>query len=82
VLVCQRSELTMGDLARDSFGEIWNNEEYQKVRRGTLRGSDPPSFCEFCPHLVNNHRLHRTLGWLLPQRRVAAEHRRGQESTP
>ena len=66
VLVCQRSEAPMGDLKQNRFAEIWNNESYNNFRRSALNDPNPPYDCEYCPHIVNNHRIHRYFRWLLP----------------
>lgn len=66
VTVCQRSQAPMGDLGQNPFAEIWNGAPYQDFRRRTLHSSDPPSDCEFCPHVVNSYRIHRSLRPFLP----------------
>ncbi len=73
VTVCQRGQDPMGDLRLTPFGEIWNGERYRDFRRRALRDPDSPYDCEFCPHAVNNHRIHRVVGGLMPvfgQRRM------------
>jgi MoaA/NifB/PqqE/SkfB family radical SAM enzyme len=66
VMVCQRSQIPMGDLKQNSFGEIWNCEAYQNFRRSALLDRNPPYDCEFCPHVINNHRVYSYLRWLHP----------------
>ncbi|MFN8628683.1 MAG: radical SAM protein [Candidatus Binatia bacterium] len=71
VHVCQRSADPVGTLAENRFGEIWNNPAYRAFRRQSLSGAPPASWlrrtdCRYCPHAVNNHRVHRAF------RRVAA----------
>lgn len=65
----------MGDLRLAPFAEIWNGERYRDFRRRALREAESPYDCEFCPHAVNNHRIHRYVRSLLPlvrRRRPAA----------
>ncbi len=64
--VCQRGQVPMGDLREQSFGEIWNGEAYREFRRRALTDPSPPYDCEFCPHAVNNHRVHRYARLVLP----------------
>jgi len=75
VHVCQRSEVPVGNLAKNRFGEIWNNQEYRTFRRQSLSGEAPASWlrhtdCSFCPHVVNNDRVHRAFRWVRPARAV------------
>ena len=67
VRVCQRTKVVMGDLGRESFREIWNGPAYRGFR-GANRGGNadlgPDYDCDFCPHLVNNHRVHTRFRWL------------------
>jgi len=75
VTVCQRGQDPMGDLRLAPFAEIWNGERYRDFRRRALREAESPYDCEFCPHAVNNHRIHRYVRSLLPlvrRRRPAA----------
>ena len=75
VTVCQRGQDPMGDLRQTPFAEIWNGERYRDFRRRALRDPESPYDCEFCPHAVNNHRIHRYVRGLLPlsgRRRVPA----------
>jgi MoaA/NifB/PqqE/SkfB family radical SAM enzyme len=77
VHVCQRSELPVGNLAENRFGEIWNSPEYRAFRRRSLSGEAPASWlrhtdCSFCPHAVNNHRVHQVFRWFAPVRRALA----------
>jgi MoaA/NifB/PqqE/SkfB family radical SAM enzyme len=71
VAVCQRTHAFMGDLAHESFTQIWNGANYQRFRQHALQAGlntfGPDYDCDFCPHLVNNHRVHRhyrRLQWL------------------
>lgn len=78
VRVCQRSEVPMGTLLENRFGEIWNNPEYKAFRRRCLSGEDPASWlshtdCSFCPHAVNSHRVHQVFRWMAPVRQVLAK---------
>lgn len=73
VHVCQRSELPVGNLAQERFGKIWNNPQYRAFRRRSLSGADPASWlrqtdCTFCPHAVNNYKVHRAFRWAEPVR--------------
>jgi MoaA/NifB/PqqE/SkfB family radical SAM enzyme len=78
VHVCQRSEVPVGTLSENRFGEIWNNPEYRAFRRRSRSDADPASWlrhtdCSFCPHAVNNHRVHQVFRWIAPVRRALAK---------
>jgi MoaA/NifB/PqqE/SkfB family radical SAM enzyme len=78
VHVCQRSEVPLGTLSKNRFGEIWNNPEYRAFRRRSLSDADPASWlrhtdCSFCPHAVNNHKVHQVFRWIAPVRRALAK---------
>jgi len=71
VLACQRSQVVMGDLEKNRFGEIWNNAIYRDFRRQLIDrknlGLLNDSFhCSYCPHSVNNHRVHHYFRWIVP----------------
>ncbi len=66
VTACQRGQVPVGDLRQSRFEEIWNQEAYRSFRRRMWTDSNPPYDCGFCPHVVNNHRIHRYARWLLP----------------
>jgi len=74
VLACQRSQIVLGDLEKNSFGEIWNGAEYRNFRRHVIDrnslGSLNDSFhCSYCPNSVTNHRVHRYFRWFAPLRK-------------
>lgn len=71
VQACQRSPDIMGDLEENRFGEIWNGAIYREFRRRVIDrknlGLLNESFhCNYCPHSVNNHRVHRYFRWIMP----------------
>jgi MoaA/NifB/PqqE/SkfB family radical SAM enzyme len=70
VTVCQRTKASMGDLNQETFCRIWNGEAYQRFRWQALQAGfnsfGPDYDCDYCPHLVNNHRVHRRFQWLRP----------------
>lgn len=70
ILVCQRSEEPLGDLNRNSFEAIWNNADYSRVRDTSLSSQTPLHDCSFCPHAINNYRIHRFFRFLLPLLRL------------
>ena len=77
VHVCQRSEVPVGTLSQNHFGEIWTNPDYTAFRRRCLSGEHPASWlhhidCSFCPHAVNHHRVDQVFRWIAPVRRAMA----------
>ena len=46
-------EAVLGHMSDNSFDEIWNGEEYQKLREGHLTG-DYPDYCKSCDFLVDD----------------------------
>jgi len=69
VTPCGHCSLEMGNVARDSFAEIWNGSAYENFRKRssslrslvTLRGKCD---CVNCCNWKDNHRIHRVLRWL------------------
>lgn len=49
---CENSQSQYGDLAAMEFGEIWNGQAAQEVRRSFYQGS-LPDFCFHCPFIIN-----------------------------
>jgi len=47
VFPCCVSEMLLGDLNKSSLLEIWNNKQYQKLRK-TVNSSHPPKDCKNC----------------------------------
>ncbi len=56
---CCAYEQSFGNLKKDNFKEIWNNEEYQKFR-GNFVNNKIPVFCRSCPNEsdVDNKNTH------------------------
>ena len=46
-------EAVLGHMSENTFDEIWNGEEYQKLREGHLTGNYP-SYCKDCDFLVDD----------------------------
>ena len=46
-------EAVLGHMSENSFDEIWNGEEYQKLREGHIKGNYP-SYCKGCDFLVDD----------------------------
>lgn len=71
VRICQRATRALGDLQEQSFNEIWNGPAYRSSRRQALNhrifeGEGQRIDCSFCPHLANNHRVHRVYRMVAP----------------
>jgi MoaA/NifB/PqqE/SkfB family radical SAM enzyme len=71
VLACQRSQVVLGDLEKNSFGEIWNGAMYRDFRRqvidrNNLDALNDSFHCSYCPNSVTNHRVHRYFRWFAP----------------
>lgn len=71
ILSCGRSELTLGDLKKESFSDIWNGEAYRMMRNKTLSPSgfkyrNEIADCEFCSFVKDNMRIHKIFKYLLP----------------
>lgn len=51
-LCCQDAlgKYTLGDLAQQSVRDVWNGEEYWKMRNLVLKGADKIDLCKFCDH--------------------------------
>jgi len=47
------SESVLGHMTANNFDEIWNGEEYQKLREGHITGNYP-SYCKNCDFLVDD----------------------------
>lgn len=52
---CINAKYTVGSLLQQSFQDIWNSEQMQKIRRSFNSGI-LPDFCEGC-HFIMNHTL-------------------------
>lgn len=46
-------EAVLGHLSENTFDEVWNGEEYQKLREGHMTG-DYPSYCKGCDFLIDD----------------------------
>ena len=46
-------EAVLGHLSENTFDEVWNGEEYQKLREGHISGNYP-SYCKDCDFLVDD----------------------------
>lgn len=46
-------EAVLGHMSENSFDEIWNGEEYRKLREGHTTGNYP-SYCEGCDFLIDD----------------------------
>ena len=46
-------EAVLGHMSENTFDEIWNGEEYQRLRQGHITG-DYPSYCEGCDFLIDD----------------------------
>jgi len=46
-------EAVLGHMSESTFDEIWNGEEYQRLRQGHITG-DYPSYCEGCDFLIDD----------------------------
>jgi len=46
-------EAVLGHMSESTFDEIWNGEEYQRLRQGHIIG-DYPSYCEGCNFLIDD----------------------------
>ncbi len=46
-------EAVLGHMSDNTFDEIWNGEEYQKLREGHMTG-DYPSYCKGCDFLIDD----------------------------
>jgi len=46
-------EAVLGHLSENTFDEVWNGVEYQKLREGHISG-DYPSYCKGCDFLVDD----------------------------
>ena len=46
-------EAVLGHMSESTFDEIWNGEEYQRLRQGHIIG-DYPSYCEGCDFLIDD----------------------------
>jgi len=73
VRICQRSQAAVGRLSQNRFAEIWNGQIYRSFRRQCLSGQPPGAWlhhadCSYCPHAVNNYRVHQIFRWLAPLR--------------
>jgi MoaA/NifB/PqqE/SkfB family radical SAM enzyme len=73
VLPCNPCSMTMGDLKREAFGEIWNGSKYRDFRRRTITRQGLKSLggkcdCDFCCHIGDNLKVHRFFKWLSPLR--------------
>jgi MoaA/NifB/PqqE/SkfB family radical SAM enzyme len=47
VFTCCGAPVTFGNIAQNSLEEIWNGEEYRKLREAFSKGI-PPDFCRLC----------------------------------
>jgi len=70
---CQRHQDHLGDLGAATFPEIWNGPSYRAFRNrvrqpGGLAAIQDRCWCDFCPHVVNIHRVHRIFRWFHPRR--------------
>ena len=66
--------MSVGDLNRNSFNEIWNGNAYREVRRTAARCGGPAAsgqyFCEFCSHTSNTRKVHRIFRFFRPLERT------------
>ena len=46
-------EAVLGHMSEDTFDNIWNGEEYQKLREGHITGNYP-SYCKGCDFLIDD----------------------------
>lgn len=46
-------EAVLGHLSENTFDEVWNGVEYQKLREGHISG-DYPSYCKGCDFLIDD----------------------------
>mgnify|MGYP003313409311 FL=1 len=46
-------EAVLGHLSENTFDEVWNGEEYQKLREGHITGNYP-SYCKGCDFLIDD----------------------------
>ena len=74
VMPCNSSDMAMGDLKKESFRHIWNNENFRSFRRQTLtcKGlaslvkSGVGSDCGYCSYIEENMRIDRFFKWVAP----------------
>jgi MoaA/NifB/PqqE/SkfB family radical SAM enzyme len=68
---CGRGQLMFGDLAKNSFAEIWNGPAARALRR-RLRTREGVAavaktcHCEYCCYFGDNLKVHRFARWLAP----------------
>jgi radical SAM protein with 4Fe4S-binding SPASM domain len=62
VVACCRDpkgEYVIGNVFKEKFSDIWNNEKYQSVRKGVSTNSNSMKLCSLCPGegipLLRNH---------------------------
>jgi radical SAM protein with 4Fe4S-binding SPASM domain len=71
VVPCNPYNLPMGNLNKNSFQEIWNNDAYKEFRQQTstrqgLAAIEPHCDCGYCCFLNDNWRVHRIFKWIAP----------------
>ena len=68
---CCRCDLLLGDMNKNSLGEIWNNQQYQsfrskmKTKKGLVSLSKCCN-CDWCCYIDLNFHIHKIFWWLAP----------------
>jgi radical SAM protein with 4Fe4S-binding SPASM domain len=80
IFACQRNTFatkSLGDIRKDRFKDIWNNEAYRAFRRkvSTCEGlkSDTEYYCDYCSHSLNTKRIHQRFRYFSPLKKFLAK---------
>ncbi len=68
VFACCDPRMAMGNLAEESFDEIWNGKRYRQLRK-TVNSSNPQKICANCayPYIANVNNPAAFFDWELPE---------------
>ena len=77
IYACQRNTYAttpLGDLRKDRFKDIWNNQAYRAFRRkvSTCEGlkSETGYYCDYCSHSLNTQRVHKRFRYFTPLKKL------------
>lgn len=80
IYACQRNTYAttpLGDLRKDRFKDIWNNEAYRAFRRqvSTCEGlkSETEYYCDYCSHSLNTQRIHKQFRYFSPLKKLLSK---------